>query len=85
MADRVIHAISEPRPGRRMARRVFESEAYRRILAGHAPQTLSEFAGQLSTWFKDSYPTAPAVSARFIEDAIRDTWHRRHEIVGSEL
>jgi len=42
-------------------------------------------AGQLSAWFKDSYPTAPAVSAKFIENAIRDTWHRRHEIVGSEL
>lgn len=85
VTDRVTRAISGLRPGRRGARRIFEGEAYRRILAGNAPETLSEFAGQLSAWFKDSYPTGPAVSARFIEEAIRDTWHRRHELVGSEL
>ena len=85
MADQVTHAISELRPGRRMARRIFQSEAYRRIVAGYAPETLSEFAGQLSVWFKDSHPTAPAMSAEFIEEAIRNTWNRRHEMIGSEL
>lgn len=68
-----------------MARRIFAGEAYRRIVAGDAPETLSEFAAQLSVWFKDAYPAAPPLSARFIEEAIRDTWHRRHEVIGSEL
>ena len=31
-----------------MAKRIFEIEAYRRIVAGGAPETLSEFAAQLS-------------------------------------
>jgi hypothetical protein len=68
-----------------MARRIFEDEAYRRIMAGDVPETLSEFAAQLSAWFKDAYPAAPAVPAKLVEEAIRDTWHRRHEMVGSEL
>jgi len=67
-----------------MARRILESEAYRRIAAGAAPETLSEFTEQLSAWFKDKYPSAPA-SASFIEAAIRETWHRRHQLIGSEL
>jgi len=75
----------EPRPGRRMARHIFEAEAYRRIAAGNAPETLSEFAEQLAAWFKDTYPAAPATSTNFIETAIRDIWHRRHETIGSEL
>jgi len=51
----------------------------------HPGEPLSEFAAQLSAWFKDTYPVAPAVSASFVEAAIRDTWHRRHEVIGSEL
>ena len=78
-------AGSTARPGRRMAKRIFEIEAYRRIVAGGAPETLSELAAQLSAWFKDTYPAAPVVQASFVEAAIRDTWHRRHEVIGSEL
>jgi len=85
MTDELTGAGSETRTGRRMARRVFEAEAYRRIVAGNTPETLSEFAVQLSAWFKDNYPAAPAVPVRFVEGAIRDTWHRRHETIGSEL
>lgn len=75
----------KPQPGRRTARRIFESEAYRRIMAGEAPATLSEFAAQLAAWFKSAYPAANAPPVNFIETAIRDTWHRRHELIGSEL
>ena len=85
MADRVTHTISDLRPGHRMARRIVEGEAYRRIVAGDAPETLSEFAAQLSTWFKDTYPAAPLQPTRFVEEAIRETWHRRHGMIGSEL
>ncbi len=72
-------------PSRRMARRILQEEAYRRIMAGDIPETLSEFAARLSVWFKEAYPAAPALPEPSIEGAIRDTWHRRHEMVGSEL
>ncbi len=85
MTDELVGVASEARPGRRMARRIFEGEAYRRIMVGNAPETLSEFAAQLSAWFKDTCPAAPSPPASFIEAAIRDTWHRRHEVIGSEL
>jgi hypothetical protein len=85
MIDRSTEASGTARPGRRTARRIFAREAYRRIVAGNAPETLSEFAAQLSAWFKSAYPTAPALSAEFVEEAISETWHRRHELIGSEL
>jgi hypothetical protein len=85
MAEQLTRATRQARPGRRAVRRIFAGEAFRRIVAGDAPETLSEFAAQLSTWFKDTYPAASAVSEQFVEDAIRDTWHRRHEAIGSEL
>ena len=68
-----------------MARRLLEREAYRRILVGEVPETLSEFAAQLSAWFATNHPAAPPLPARFSEDVVRDTWHRRHEVIGSEL
>jgi hypothetical protein len=86
MTEQAVRETGEAaRPGRRMARRIFEREAYRRIAAGNAAETLSEFAAQLAAWFKDTYPAAPAPSISFVEAAIRDTWHRRHEEIGSEL
>jgi len=60
-------------------------EAYRRILTGDAAEMLSEFAAQLSIWFKNAYPAADTFSAQFVEEAIRDTWLHRHEVIGSEL
>jgi hypothetical protein len=71
--------------GHRAVRRLLEAEAYRRVLAGNLPATLSAFAEQLSAWLRASYPTASALPASEIEDAIRDTWHRRHQIIGSDL
>jgi hypothetical protein len=85
MADQVADTTSAVRPGRRTARRLVENEAYRRITTGEVPETVSEFAAQLSAWFKDAYPIAPPMPASVVEEAIRDTWHRRHEIIGSEL
>lgn len=72
-------------PGRRAVRRILETEAYQRIVAGKAPANLSEFAAQLAVWFQGAYPAATAPPASFVEAAIRDTWHRRHELIGSEL
>ena len=60
MTNKLRGADSEAKPGHRMARRILEKEAYRRILVGAAPETLSEFAAQLSVWFKDTYTAAPA-------------------------
>ena len=71
-------------PSRRMTRRIVQEEAYRRIMSGGIPETLSEFAAGLSAWFKETYPAA-TVSELLVEGAIRDTWHRRHEFIGSEL
>ena len=73
------------RPGRRMAKRILKMEAYRRVAAGAAPETFSELTAQLSAWFKDTYPAAPTVSVNFIKAAVRETWHRRREVIGSEL
>ena len=84
MADETA-ASREAKPGHRKVRRLFEGEAYRRIVAGDAPATLSEFAVQLSAWFKEAYPAARAAPISFIEATIRDTWHRRHQVIGSEL
>ena len=85
MTEQSAVATGEKKPSRRMTRRIIDGEAYRRIVAGDAPETLSEFAAQLYAWFKDTYPAAPVVPARYIEEAIRNTWHRRHEMIGSEL
>jgi len=68
-------------PGHRTAQHLIEGEAYRRIMAGEAPQTLSEFAQQLSEWFTATYPAAMPVAPHTIEDQIRDTWHRRHDLI----
>jgi len=85
MAAQSIGLSGTTVPGRRMTRRIFQREAYRRITAGDMPDTLSEFAARLSAWFKHGYPEAPVVPESLVEDAIRDTWHRRHEIIGTEL
>ncbi len=78
-------------PSRRMSRRILQEEAHiagfkkRHIMTGDMPETLSEFAARLAVWFKEEYPMAPIIPQRSVEDAIRDTWHRRHEMIGSEL
>ena len=68
-------------PGHKASPRLLEGEAYRRIMLGEAPETLSDFAQQLLDWFRQTYPTASPLNLEGVEDQIRDTWHRRHEMV----
>ncbi len=68
-------------PGHKKSARLLEGEAYRRIMAGEVPETLGEFAQQLANWFTMSYPEASPMTRMAIEDQIRDTWHRRHELI----
>ncbi len=60
---------------------LIEGEAYRQIMSGGAPPTLGEFAQQLLLWFQASYPDASPLTRKAIEDMIRETWHRRHEMI----
>ncbi len=85
MVDQLIDTISPAASGRQTARRLVEVEAYRRIMAGDLPDTLSEFAGQLCAWLEKTHPATPELPASAIEDALRETWHRRHDMIGSSL
>ncbi len=68
-------------PGHKRSLHLIEAEAYRRITAGDAPATLNEFAQQLLDWLRQSYPEASPITLATVENAIRDTWHRRHELI----
>lgn len=68
-------------PGHKRAQHLIEGEAYRRIMAGEAPATLDEFAQQLADWLKETFPDASAIALSVIEDLIRETWHRRHDMI----
>jgi hypothetical protein len=75
-----------PEPSRKRSQKLIEGEAYRRIMAGEAPATLAAFAQQLLDWFCAAYPDAPPTTRSAIEAHIRDTWHRRHELIhGGDL
>lgn len=67
--------------GHKKLHQLVEAEAYRRIIAGEAPATLNEFAVQLFDWAKETFPTAPPITPATIENQIRETWHRRHEMI----
>ena len=60
---------------------LIEAEAYRRIMAGEAPATLDEFAQQLLHWLRQSYPEAALTTLATVENQIRETWHRRHDMI----
>jgi hypothetical protein len=68
-------------PGRKKLQHLVEGEAYRRIMAGEAPATLNEFVLQLSDWLKETFPAPPLITPTMIENQIRETWHRRHEMI----
>ena len=68
-------------PGHKRSQHLIEAEAYRRIMSGEAPATLNEFAQQLLDWLRQSYPEASPITLATVENAIRDTWHRRHELI----
>lgn len=64
---------------RKLWQRQIEREAYRRITTGEAPETLGELAEQILSWLKEAHPENPA-TLKTVEEEIRDTWHRRHEL-----
>lgn len=68
-------------PGHHKAQQLIEHEAYRRIMAGEAPQSLDDFAQQLLAWLHTTYPEAAPTTLDLVEHDIRDTWHRRHELI----
>lgn len=68
-------------PGHKRTLHLIEAEAYRRIMAGEASATLDEFAQQLLDWLRQSYPEAPPVTLATVENEIRKTWHRRHDMI----
>jgi len=68
-------------PGHARSLHLIEAEAYRRIMAGEAPATLDEFAQQLLHWLRQSYPEAAPTTLATVENQIRETWHRRHDMI----
>lgn len=68
-------------PGHKRSQHLIESEAYRRIMSGAAPATLDEFAQQLLDWLRETYPDAAPIALEMVENQIRETWHRRHELI----
>jgi hypothetical protein len=68
-------------PGHKASQHLIEAEAYRRIMAGDAPATLAEFARQLLDWFRERHPDASPATPTAVEDWVRETWHRRHELI----
>lgn len=73
-------------PGHKASQHLIEREAYRRIMSGELPATLDEFARQLLDWFRDAYPGASPITLSTVENYVRETWHRRHDLIqGGEL
>ena len=68
-------------PGHKRSQQLIEAEAYRRIMAGDAPATLDQFAQQLLDWLRQSYPEASPTMLAAVENDIRETWHRRHDMI----
>lgn len=67
--------------GHKKALQAIETEAYRQIMSGAAPETLAEFAQQLLDWLRNIYPDAAPISLTEVERQISETWHRRHELI----
>jgi hypothetical protein len=68
-------------PGHKKSQHLIEAEAYRKIMSGEAPATLVEFAQQLLDWLRQSYPEASPTTLAAVENDIRETWHRRHDMI----
>ena len=67
--------------GLKRSHHLIEGEGYRRIMSGEAPATLSVFSQQLADWLRGAHPEVPPITQIEVEDQIRDTWHRRHEMI----
>jgi hypothetical protein len=72
--------MTEVGAGHRALQRLAEGEAFRRIMAGELPSTLDEFARELAAWLRAQHPDATPTT-KTVEDWIRETWHRRHELI----
>jgi hypothetical protein len=72
--------VGRSRP-RKITPHLIEAEAYRRVMAGETPATLDEFAQQLLHWLRQSYPEAAPTTLATVENQIRETWHRRHDMI----
>ena len=73
-------------PGHKRSQHLIEAEAYHRIMSGEAPEIIAELAQQLLDWLKLTYPEAAPTTLTGVENAIRETWHRRHDMIhGGEL
>jgi hypothetical protein len=68
-------------PGHKRSQHLIAGEAYRRVMSGELPGTLSEFASQLLYWFRRAHPEASPMTSAMVEDQIRETWHRRHDLI----
>lgn len=68
-------------PGHKESHHLIEGEAYRRIMSGQAPETFAEFAQQLLDWLRETHPGAAPTTLIDVENQIRETWHRRHEMI----
>lgn len=72
--------------GHKRSQHLIEAEAYCRIMSGEAPETIVKFAQQLLDWLTQSYPKVSPTTLAKVENEIRETWHRRHEMIrGGEL
>lgn len=67
--------------GHKRTQHLIEAEAYRRIMAGEATANLDEFAQQLLDWLRQAYPEALPITLATVENQIRETWHRRHDLI----
>jgi hypothetical protein len=50
-------------------------------MAGEAPANLGEFAQQLLNWLRQLYPETSPTTLTAVENQIRETWHRRHDMI----
>jgi hypothetical protein len=58
---------------------LIRSEAYRRILAGEALETLTALAEHLSQWLRATHLIGTSISLGMIEGHVGGTRHRCHE------
>jgi len=79
LADQITTMTSAP--GHKRSQHLIEREAYRRIMSGELPESLGEFTRQLLDWFRQIHPGASSITLEMIENRIRETWHRRHELI----
>jgi hypothetical protein len=74
-----VSSLKSGLPGRPNSKHLYRAEAARRIAVGACPDTLSQFARELSEWLQREHSDEPPGGPSAIENAIRDLWHDRHK------